>query len=189
MLWLRTFYGVTIKVIELVLIKQDTRSRGEHVMFPPAANSPSVFTCIVLLTVPQYSCWTDSWHVYKQNWEENKNKSAIKKSQNVSWFGLWLEFCLRDAVFFIVNFLFTFKFSLWRKRPTVDNLLPTMLQWCFDLDHEKCVNSFLMWGLWSLNTEGNIVVLKPHGAGPFKWPHYLAAVCPFRVIIRANGSK
>lgn len=73
-LWLRKFYSVTIKVIELVLIKQDTWSRGEHVNVP--ANSPPVFTCIILLTVLQHSCWTES-DMYTSNME--KKVSAIKK--------------------------------------------------------------------------------------------------------------
>lgn len=80
----RTFYSVTIKVIELVLIKQDTWSRGERVNAPAGC---SLTSCIHMHYSAHSTAVQSLNRLVYTSKTGKKKKSAIKKYSN------WTRLC------------------------------------------------------------------------------------------------
>lgn len=129
----RTFFSVTIKATELVLIKQDTWSRCEQHVNDPARLQTHLLYSHALFCSQYCSTVTDLSLDMYTSWKKACNKEI---RQNKSWLNVWL------LVF------------VMKKRPWLMKVL-SCFQRCLSFNlltgTMKSMSELLTWGLWCLN--------------------------------------
>lgn len=138
----RTFFSVTIKATELVLIKQDTWSRWEQHVNVPARLQTHLLYSHALFCSQYCSTVADLSLDMYTSWKKACNKEI---RQNKSWLLLW-----RNVP------------GWWRCFPASNNASVSI---CWPGPWKAWVNSSRgAYDAWIC-----IVVFKPEG--PLKWPH------------------